>query len=133
MAAPATAVGGELTYGSNILLQNQYTGNGGYLDTAGSIIQPPGAAFDVTTNEVPNSRGSSTSVWKVVSAKGKGGWDAGYQRRRCVSGAPVPWRHLPGCQRQFQQARCQVRRIEHRYQGLLLDALTDGRQRRAAD
>ncbi|MDR3082061.1 MAG: hypothetical protein LBV60_14250 [Streptomyces sp.] len=73
-AAPTTAAGaaarGQLTYGSNILLQNQYHGNGGYLDTNGRSTRPR-AAYDVSTNQTPNSRGSRTSVWKVVSATGK--------------------------------------------------------------
>ncbi|MET8412671.1 hypothetical protein ABZV34_32080 [Streptomyces sp. NPDC005195] len=60
----------ELTYGSNILLQNQYLGNGGYLDANG-LSHQPGAKYDVSTNQTPNSRGPRTSVWKVVSATGK--------------------------------------------------------------
>ncbi|MFF8717472.1 hypothetical protein ACF07T_39640 [Streptomyces sp. NPDC015184] len=74
LAAPTTATGaaagGELTYGSNILLHNQYGGDGGYLDTNGHSTQP-GATYDVSTNQTPNSRGPATSVWKVVSATGK--------------------------------------------------------------
>ncbi|MEU2135229.1 hypothetical protein [Streptomyces sp. NPDC018352] len=74
LAAPTTAAGaaaiGELTYGSDILLQNQYGGDGGYLDTNGHSTQP-GATYDVSTNQTPNSRGPATSVWKVVSAAGK--------------------------------------------------------------
>ncbi|MFF7182995.1 hypothetical protein [Streptomyces sp. NPDC008121] len=75
LAAPASAAGpaagDELTYGTDILLQNQFTGDGGYLDTIGSLTQPSGATFDVATNQKPNSRGAKTSVWKVVSATGK--------------------------------------------------------------
>ncbi|MFB7495182.1 hypothetical protein ACFC09_10815 [Streptomyces sp. NPDC056161] len=74
LAAPSTAAGaaavGELTYGSDILLQNQYGGDGGYLDTNGRSGQQ-GATYDVSTNQTPNSRGPATSVWKVVSATGK--------------------------------------------------------------
>ncbi|MGW0994483.1 hypothetical protein ACWD5V_14435 [Streptomyces sp. NPDC002523] len=73
-AAPTTAAGAaagsDLTYGSDILLQNRYGGDGGYLDTNGHSNQP-GAAYNVSTNERPNSRGPATSVWKVVSATGK--------------------------------------------------------------
>ncbi|MER7960356.1 hypothetical protein [Streptomyces sp. NPDC096030] len=54
-----------------MLLQNQYAGDGGYLDAIGSVTQPPGATFDVTTNQKPNSRGADTSVWKIISAVGK--------------------------------------------------------------
>ncbi|MFD8691396.1 hypothetical protein [Streptomyces sp. NPDC059651] len=60
----------DLTYGSNILLQNQYGGNGGYLDTNG-VSSQPGATYNVNTNQTPNSRGPATSVWKVLSATGK--------------------------------------------------------------
>ncbi|MGI5442669.1 glycosyl hydrolase family 95 catalytic domain-containing protein [Streptomyces shenzhenensis] len=60
----------DLTYGSNILLQNQSGGNGGYLDANGLSAQQ-GASYDVSTNPTPNSRGPATSVWKVVSATGK--------------------------------------------------------------
>lgn len=74
-SAPTAATGAtalnELTYGSKILLQNQYQGDGGYLDTNG-LSQQHGAAYDVSTNQTPNSRGPKTSVWKVVSATGKG-------------------------------------------------------------
>ncbi|MFF4749978.1 hypothetical protein ACWD5R_08065 [Streptomyces sp. NPDC002514] len=74
LAAPSTAAGaaavGELTYGSDILLQNQYGGDGGYLDTNGHSSQQ-GATYDVSTNQTPNSRGPATSVWKIVSATGK--------------------------------------------------------------
>ncbi|MFI5816521.1 hypothetical protein ACIA7S_37020 [Streptomyces sp. NPDC051643] len=71
--APTTAGSSalhELTYGSKILLQNQYQGDGGYLDTNG-LSQQHGATYDVSTNQTPNSRGPQTSVWKVVSATGK--------------------------------------------------------------
>ncbi|MER8089900.1 hypothetical protein ACIO6T_34615 [Streptomyces sp. NPDC087532] len=69
-AAAGAAAGSELTYGSSILLQNQYGGDGGYLDTNGRSAQS-GATYDVSTNQTPNSRGPATSVWKVVSATGK--------------------------------------------------------------
>ncbi|MER6633303.1 hypothetical protein ABT301_34655 [Streptomyces sp. NPDC000987] len=70
-SAPAAgAAGTDLTYGSNILLQNQYGGDGGYLDTNG-VSDQPGATYNVDTNQTPNSRGPATSVWKVVSATGK--------------------------------------------------------------
>lgn len=73
-AAPTAATGaaarGELTYGSIILLQNQYGGDGGYLDTNGVSAQP-GATYSVSTNNRPNSRGPATSEWRVVSATGK--------------------------------------------------------------
>ncbi|MFE7477822.1 hypothetical protein ACFU98_43480 [Streptomyces sp. NPDC057575] len=69
-AVAGAAAGSELTYGSDILLQNQYGGDGGYLDTNGHSTQP-GATYDVSTNQTPNSRGPATSVWKVVSASGK--------------------------------------------------------------
>lgn len=69
-ATPASAAGSELTYGSDILLQNQYGGDGGYLDTNG-VSSQPGATYGVSTNATPNSRGPKTSVWKVVSATGK--------------------------------------------------------------
>ncbi|MGW1104677.1 hypothetical protein [Streptomyces sp. NPDC002540] len=69
-AAAGAAAGSELTYGSGILLQNQYGGNGGYLDTNGRSAQS-GATYDVSTNQTPNSRGPATSVWKIVSATGK--------------------------------------------------------------
>lgn len=69
-AAPASAAGSELTYGSDILLQNQYGGDGGYLDTNG-LSTRSGAKYDVSTNATPNSRGPKTSVWKIVSATGK--------------------------------------------------------------
>ena len=65
-AAPRT----DLTYGSNILLLNQYQNDGGYLDTNG-VSSQPGATYDVSTNQTPNSRGPATSVWKLVSATGK--------------------------------------------------------------
>ncbi|MFI9629624.1 hypothetical protein [Streptomyces sp. NPDC052042] len=75
LAAPATAAGTEaaradLIYGSNILLQNQYGGDGGYLDTNGRSSQPD-ATYNVSTNQTPSSRGPATSVWKVVSTTGK--------------------------------------------------------------
>ncbi|MFB7210488.1 hypothetical protein [Streptomyces sp. NPDC056255] len=74
LSAPTAAAGSaalnELTYGSDILLQNQYQGDGGYLDTNGRSTQS-GATYDVSTNETPNSRGPRTSVWKIVSATGK--------------------------------------------------------------
>ncbi|MFH8519988.1 hypothetical protein ACH4CE_33895 [Streptomyces gelaticus] len=74
LAAPTTAAGAaarsDLTYGSNILLQNQYGGDGSYLDTNGASSQP-GATYNVSTNQTPNSRGPATSVWKVMSATGK--------------------------------------------------------------
>ncbi|MFE7112977.1 hypothetical protein ACFU98_39885 [Streptomyces sp. NPDC057575] len=74
LSAPATAVGAkaatDLTYGSKILLQNQYGGDGGYLDTNG-VSGQPGATYNVSTNQTPNSRGPATSEWKVVSATGK--------------------------------------------------------------
>ncbi|MGW4730200.1 glycosyl hydrolase family 95 catalytic domain-containing protein [Streptomyces shenzhenensis] len=60
----------DLTYGSTILLHNQSGPNGGYLDVNGPSTQQ-GAAYDVSTNQTPNSRGTATSVWKVVSATGK--------------------------------------------------------------
>ncbi|MFF2330673.1 MULTISPECIES: hypothetical protein [unclassified Streptomyces] len=69
-AAASSAARGELTYGSEILLQNQYRGDGGYLDTNG-VSTHQGATYDVSTNRTPNSRGPRTSVWKVVSAAGK--------------------------------------------------------------
>ncbi|MFJ5921845.1 hypothetical protein ACIQF6_04450 [Kitasatospora sp. NPDC092948] len=71
-AAPTTAAAANanLTYGSIILLQNQYQGDGGYLDTNGRSGQP-GAVYNVSTNQAPNSRGHKTSEWKVVSATGK--------------------------------------------------------------
>ncbi|MEU3421177.1 hypothetical protein AB0F39_21885 [Streptomyces murinus] len=73
-AAPTAATGaaarGELTYGTVILLQNQYGGDGGYLDTNG-VSSQPGATYNVTTNDRPNSRGPATSEWRVVSATGK--------------------------------------------------------------
>ncbi|MFE5139004.1 hypothetical protein ACFRDV_15245 [Streptomyces fagopyri] len=72
--APTEAAGStvprELTYGSKILPLNQYLGDGGYLDTTGLSGQR-GAAYDVSTNETPDSRGPKTSVWKVVSATGQ--------------------------------------------------------------
>ncbi|MFG3532277.1 hypothetical protein ACGF8B_36950 [Streptomyces sp. NPDC047917] len=74
LSAPATAAGAkaatDLTYGSKILLQNQYGGDGGYLDTNG-VSGQPGATYNVNTNQTPNSRGPATSEWKVVSATGK--------------------------------------------------------------
>ncbi|MFF3195283.1 hypothetical protein [Streptomyces misionensis] len=74
LAAPATATGaaarGELTYGTVILLQNRYGGDGGYLDTNG-VSSRPGATYNVSTNNRPNSRGPATSQWRVVSATGK--------------------------------------------------------------
>ncbi|MET9125466.1 hypothetical protein [Streptomyces sp. NPDC004528] len=69
--ASGSAALNELTYGSTILLQNQYQGDGGYLDTNG-LSQQSGAKYDVSTNQTPNSRGPRTSEWKVVSATGKG-------------------------------------------------------------
>ncbi|MFD4942339.1 hypothetical protein ACFWNT_07310 [Streptomyces sp. NPDC058409] len=69
-AAAGSAALNELTYGSGILLQNQYQGDGGYLDTNGHSAHS-GATYDVSTNETPNSRGPKTSVWKIVSATGK--------------------------------------------------------------
>ncbi|MFE7268790.1 hypothetical protein ACFU9B_43775 [Streptomyces sp. NPDC057592] len=69
-ASAADTAGTDLTYGSNILLQNQYGGNGGYLDTNG-VSSQAGATYNVNTNQIPNSRGPATSVWKVVSATGK--------------------------------------------------------------
>ncbi len=86
-AAPTASAGsavpaGELAYGSDILLQNQYGGDGGYLDTNGRSSRP-GATYEVSTNQTPNSRGPRTSVWKVVSATGKA--DGG----RVVSGDVV--------------------------------------------
>ncbi|MFD4949333.1 hypothetical protein ACFVYE_37870 [Streptomyces sp. NPDC058239] len=69
-AAAGSAALNELTYGSNILLQNQYQGDGGYLDTNGRSAQS-GATYDVSTNETPNSRGPKTLVWEIVSATGK--------------------------------------------------------------
>ena len=73
-AAPTTATGAaagsDLTYGSIILLQNRYGGDGGYLDTNGNSSQP-GATYNVSTNDRPNSRGPATSEWRVVSATGK--------------------------------------------------------------
>ncbi|MFD4856409.1 hypothetical protein [Streptomyces atratus] len=69
-AAASSAALNELTYGSNILLQNQYQGDGGYLDTNGYSAHS-GATYDVSTNKTPNSRGPKTSVWKIVSATGK--------------------------------------------------------------
>ncbi|MGW4728483.1 glycosyl hydrolase family 95 catalytic domain-containing protein [Streptomyces shenzhenensis] len=60
----------DLTYGSNILLQNQSGGDGGYLDANGLSTQP-GASYDVSTSQIPNSRGPATSVWKVASATGR--------------------------------------------------------------
>ncbi|MDX3763828.1 glycosyl hydrolase family 95 catalytic domain-containing protein [Streptomyces sp. AK02-04a] len=60
----------DLTYGSNILLKSQAGGNGGYLDANGHSAQE-GALYGVSTSQIPNSRGSATSVWKVVSATGK--------------------------------------------------------------
>jgi hypothetical protein len=73
-AAPtaSAASGADLTYGSNILLLNQYLNDGGYLDTNG-VSSQPGATYGVSTNQSPNSRGPATSVWKVVSAAGKAG------------------------------------------------------------
>lgn len=68
--AAGSAALNELTYGSTILLQNQYQGDGGYLDTNG-LSQQSGAKYDVSTNQTPNSRGPRTSEWKVVSATGK--------------------------------------------------------------
>lgn len=69
-AATGSVVLHELTYGSKILLQNQYLGDGGYLDANG-LSHQHGAAYDVSTNQTPNSRGPKTSEWKVVSATGK--------------------------------------------------------------
>ncbi|QFZ72244.1 hypothetical protein GFH48_02315 [Streptomyces fagopyri] len=69
-AAAGSTVPHEPTYGSKILLRNQYLGDSGYLDTNGLSGQH-GAAYDVSTDQTPNSRGPKTSAWKVVSATGK--------------------------------------------------------------
>ncbi|MEU8588843.1 hypothetical protein AB0C59_17855 [Streptomyces sp. NPDC048664] len=68
-AAATSKAPNDLTYGSNILLENQYRGDGGYLDTNG-LSHHQGAAYDVSTNRSPNSRGPRTSVWKILSATG---------------------------------------------------------------